>query len=108
MSADDTATIMGGLTVMFQAGEKVLCYQGGMIYEAKCQKVRHTEKHGRPQIEYRAHYSGWNKNWDEWVTSQRMLKYNAENLAVQKQLVEKKKSRKGKIASHRRSKTGRD
>lgn len=30
----------------------MLCYQGGMIYEAKCQKVRHTEKHGRPQIEY--------------------------------------------------------
>lgn len=44
--------------LMFSEGEKVLCFQGPLIYEAKCLKSVVTE--GK-QSKYYVHYSGWNK-----------------------------------------------
>uniref|UniRef100_A0A8C7LRX6 Mortality factor 4 like 1 n=1 Tax=Oncorhynchus mykiss TaxID=8022 RepID=A0A8C7LRX6_ONCMY len=38
------------------------------------------------QIKYFIHYSGWNKNWDEWVPESRVLKYVDSNLQKQKEL----------------------
>ncbi|KAI3628754.1 EAF3 [Malassezia furfur] len=38
------------------------------------------------------HYQGWKKTWDEWVPETRLLKYNEENLARQKALVEAQKA----------------
>uniref|UniRef100_A0A8C3AGI7 Mortality factor 4-like protein 1 n=1 Tax=Cyclopterus lumpus TaxID=8103 RepID=A0A8C3AGI7_CYCLU len=55
----------------FQEGERVLCFHGPLLYEAKCVKINIKEK----QIKYFIHYSGWNKNWDEWVPESRVLKY---------------------------------
>jgi hypothetical protein len=50
---------------------------------------------------YFIHYSNWNKSWDEWIDSSRILKVNEENLKKQKELLAthgsqslKKKSRK--------------
>ena len=48
----------------FLEGEKILCFHGPLIYEAKIQKVE--VKDG--QTKYFIHYMGWNKNWDEWVS----------------------------------------
>ena len=63
-------------------GEKVLCYHGPLLYEAKVNKVQYKDK--VPQ--YLVHYSGWSKSWDEWVPDTRMLKINEANLQKQKEL----------------------
>lgn len=66
----------------FAEGEKVLCFHGPLLYEAKCIKAQLKDK----QVKYFIHYSGWNKNWDEWVPESRVLKYNDANLQKQKEL----------------------
>nr|DBA31873.1 TPA: hypothetical protein GDO54_007636 [Pyxicephalus adspersus] len=66
----------------FQEGERVLCFHGPLLYEAKCVKVAVKDK----QVKYFIHYSGWNKNWDEWVPESRVLKYVDTNLQKQKEL----------------------
>uniref|UniRef100_A0A3B3YZS5 Mortality factor 4-like protein 1 n=1 Tax=Poecilia mexicana TaxID=48701 RepID=A0A3B3YZS5_9TELE len=66
----------------FQEGERVLCFHGPLLYEAKCVKINIKDK----QIKYFIHYSGWNKNWDEWVPESRVLKYVDSNLAKQREL----------------------
>lgn len=68
----------------FNEGERVLCFHGPLIYEAKCIKGQVKEKTPR----YLIHYNGWNKNWDEWVPESRVLKYNEANLMKQKELRE--------------------
>lgn len=41
-------------------GEKVLCFHGPLIYEAKCLKSSVTkDKH----VRYLIHYAGWNKKY---------------------------------------------
>lgn len=66
----------------FTDGEKVLCFHGPLIYEAKCLKVQVKDK----QVKYFIHYAGWNKNWDEWVPESRVLKLNDANINRQKDL----------------------
>uniref|UniRef100_A0A672Z208 Mortality factor 4-like protein 1 n=1 Tax=Sphaeramia orbicularis TaxID=375764 RepID=A0A672Z208_9TELE len=65
-----------------QTESKVLCFHGPLLYEAKCVKINIKDK----QIKYFIHYSGWNKNWDEWVPESRVLKYVDSNLQKQKEL----------------------
>lgn len=67
----------------FQEGEKVLCFHGPLIYEAKCLKSSITKE---KQIKYFIHYAGWNKNWDEWVPESRVLKYNEANVQRQREV----------------------
>ena len=55
----------------FQEGERVLCFHGPLLYEAKCVKVAIKDN----QVKYFIQYSGWNKNWGEWVPESRVLKY---------------------------------
>ncbi|KFO90208.1 Mortality factor 4-like 1, partial [Buceros rhinoceros silvestris] len=99
----------------FLSGERVLCFHGPLLYEAKCVKVAIKDK----QVKYFIHYSGWNKkdtlpllqkgrtlesfrghclvgfgcssalqtlDWDEWVPESRVLKYVDTNLQKQKEL----------------------
>lgn len=40
------------------SGERVLCFHGPLIYEAKCLKVNITKEN---QVKYLIHYAGWNK-----------------------------------------------
>jgi len=75
----------------FQEGEKVFCYHGAFIYEAKCLKVEKETTRGSNDFSYFIHYNGWSKNWDEWVSHTRILKFNDENLKKQKDLLEEKK-----------------
>lgn len=67
----------------FQEGEKVLCYHGPLLYEAKCILVETRD--GKTQ--HRIHYNGWNKNWDEWVQETRIVKHNEAGLLKQKELL---------------------
>nr|CAD7439081.1 unnamed protein product [Timema bartmani] len=65
-----------------EAGERVLCFHGPLIYEAKCLEAEVKDK----QNQYLIHYAGWNKNWDEWVPEGRVLKYQEINLQKQREL----------------------
>ncbi|KAH8311299.1 hypothetical protein KR044_005459 [Drosophila immigrans] len=83
---------------VFADGERVLCFHGPLIYEAKVLK---TKPETTP-VEYYIHYAGWSKNWDEWVPESRVLKYNDENVKRQKEVSRqygersKKDNKKGK------------
>ena len=66
----------------FQGGQRVLRFHGPLLYEAKRVKVAIKDK----QVKYFIHYSGWNKNWDEWVPESRVLKYVDVNLQKRREL----------------------
>lgn len=90
---DDTSGDPPSNSSLFSEGEKVLAYHGPRIYEAKVQKAEYRKKEWR----YFVHYLGWNKNWDEWVGMDRLMKHTEENVEKQqaldkKQGVEKNKS----------------
>ncbi|XP_057491736.1 protein MRG1-like isoform X1 [Actinidia eriantha] len=70
---------------LFSEGEKVLAYHGPRIYEAKVQKAEFRKKEWR----YFVHYLGWNKNWDEWVGMDRLMKHTEENVLKQQALDKK-------------------
>jgi len=80
------------LTMAFQFdnNERVLCYHGPMIYEAKVLKRQEfpdpNPTTGDVGPHYFVHYKGWKQSWDEWVPLNRVLKYNEENLNTQKSL----------------------
>jgi len=67
----------------FKEGEKVLCFHGPLLYEAKSMKAEFKDQ----QNKYFIHYAGWNKNWDEWVPESRVLKHNEQALLKQKELL---------------------
>ncbi|XP_058187591.1 protein MRG1 isoform X1 [Rhododendron vialii] len=83
---------------LFSEGEKVLAYHGPRIYEAKVQKAEIRKKEWR----YFVHYLGWNKNWDEWVGADRLMKHTEENVLKQQALDKKqgvdKNSKSGRSA----------
>eukprot|EP00058_Branchiostoma_floridae_P020759 XP_002606249.1 hypothetical protein BRAFLDRAFT_84009 [Branchiostoma floridae] len=74
----------------FQENEKVLCFHGPLLYEAKVLEVQQPSKGQAKdkQVRYFIHYSGWNKNWDEWVPESRVLKFSDANQGKQKELRE--------------------
>jgi len=91
----------------FSEGEKVLCFHGPLLYEAKCIKSQVKDK----VVKYFIHYSGWNKNWDEWVPETRVLKFDDTNLQKQIELekthgyaLKNKKSAKNPVAKKKDSK----
>jgi len=66
----------------FGKDEKVLVLPkqaGEDIYEAKVLDLK-LDKQKEPQ--YKIHYKGWNKRWDEWVNQRRLLKINASNIQI--------------------------
>jgi len=67
----------------FSADEKVLCFHGPLLYEAKI--LKHKKESG--SYNYFVHYQGWNRNWDEWVAESRIMKQVAENFEKQKKLL---------------------
>ncbi|XP_022209878.2 nuA4 complex subunit EAF3 homolog [Drosophila obscura] len=102
-SAGDAASI-------FADGERVLCFHGPLIYEAKVLK---TKPDATP-VEYYIHYAGWSKNWDEWVPESRVLKYNDDNVQRQKEQARlcgersKKDNKKGSAKAKKMEQVGND
>ncbi|PUZ75156.1 hypothetical protein GQ55_1G127400 [Panicum hallii var. hallii] len=66
----------------FKEGDRVLAYHGPLLYEAKVQRIENLDDEWR----YFVHYLGWNKNWDEWVANDRLLKLTEENIRKQQEL----------------------
>lgn len=106
------------------SGEKVLCYHGPLIYEAKCLKSSTAKE---KQIKYLIHYAGWNKkyggfdsepvefvnrlkylmyllfcSWDEWVPESRVLKFNESNVQKQREV---QRAHSNQQPAHRNKKT---
>ena len=75
--------ILPDMQPKFSSDEKVLCYHGPLLYEAKILK---NKKEGGSYM-YFVHYQGWNRNWDEWVAETRIMKQVAENFDKQKKLL---------------------
>ncbi|TCD71111.1 Esa1p-associated factor [Steccherinum ochraceum] len=77
-------------TTTFTTGERVLCYHGPLMYEAKVLKAETWDesntKLGTVGVHYFVHYKGWKQTWDEWVNPARLLKLHDTNLALQKTL----------------------
>lgn len=92
---------------------KCLAFHGPMLYEAKTIKIwdpeaktvrtKASETSGEayaskgeipidlpPELEHKIafyiHYKGWKSTWDEWVSEDRVLAWNEENLRTQKEL----------------------
>ncbi|KAJ3040571.1 Esa1p-associated factor [Rhizophlyctis rosea] len=72
----------------FDENEKILCFHGPLLYEAKVLKAEYWKDRpdGATGPHYFVHYKGWKQTWDEWVPQDRVLKYNEENLKKQKDL----------------------
>lgn len=74
----------------YEVQERVLCFHGPMLYEAKVLEVRKAEDKKDPP-DYKVHYKGWKNTWDEHVPADRLRKMNEENLRLQKELNENSK-----------------
>ncbi|KAH0940520.1 hypothetical protein HID58_000157 [Brassica napus] len=93
-TASDGDTASGGASPsndgrLFTEGERVLAYHEFLLIQI--QKVELRKK----EWKYFVHYLGWNKNWDEWVSADRLLKHTEENLVKQKALDKKQGVEKG-------------
>eukprot|EP00127_Corallochytrium_limacisporum_P004801 Clim_evm2s180 gene=Clim_evmTU2s180 len=96
---------MAGAEFEFLPGEKVLCFHGPLIYEAKCLKAEvrpNKNRNNEKMAMYRVHYNKWSTRWDEWVDNTRMLKDNDANRLKMKQLVEEHKRSATKTPSRKR------
>ncbi|PKC16136.1 MRG-domain-containing protein [Rhizophagus irregularis] len=77
---------------LYRDGEKVFCYHGKVIYEAKIVDTKYyVEPNKHPKTgsigpHYHIHYAGWKSSWDEWVDESRLLKCNEANLEKYKQM----------------------
>ncbi|KAL0085962.1 MRG-domain-containing protein [Phycomyces blakesleeanus] len=84
----------------FDKDERVLCFHGPLIYEAKIIKREKRDDPEEPEgSHYLVHYKGWKQTWDEWVPEERVLKYSDANLQKQQQLKETHLKRKPSRAS---------
>lgn len=71
-----------------KVGDTVICEHKTMRYVAKILDSRKDpdskEKH--PPTQFLIHYKNWSKNWDEWVTEDRIFQYNDVEMAVMQDL----------------------
>ncbi|KAF7727523.1 Esa1p-associated factor [Apophysomyces ossiformis] len=80
----------------FDKDERVLCYHGPLLYEAKIMKRERRDESDEEEEGpfYLVHYKGWKQTWDEWVPEDRVLKYTDTNLQKRQQLKEMHSRRK--------------
>lgn len=78
----------------FSKDEKVLCFHGDLMYEAKITDLRSASDptNTNPQTikaddaQYRVHYKGWKASWDDWVSQDRIRKFTDDNKQLAAQL----------------------
>lgn len=60
------------------------------MYDAKIRDVSEgKDKKGKKCFEYLVHFQGWNNSWDRRVSEDFLLKDNADNRKLQRELAEK-------------------
>lgn len=58
----------------YQIGDVVACEHNGKKYHAKVLEVRkNPEQEKNPDYQFKIHYTNWSKNWDEWVSDERLI-----------------------------------
>ncbi|KAK6924006.1 MRG domain [Dillenia turbinata] len=80
----------------YSDGEKVLAYHGPRIYEARVEKTEFSKTKWR----YFVHYLGWNKSWNEWVGTDRLMKHTEDNIMKQQALEKKQVTDKSSKSGH--------
>ncbi|EIW77837.1 MRG-domain-containing protein [Coniophora puteana RWD-64-598 SS2] len=79
------------MSMSYQVNERVLCYHGPLIYEAKILKTEEWDETntltGFSGPHFFVHYKGWKQTWDEWVPMDRLMKFNDSNVQLQKALM---------------------
>ncbi|KAG1871798.1 MRG-domain-containing protein [Suillus subalutaceus] len=79
------------MSLSFTVGERILCYHGPLVYEAKILKAETWDetntKLSTVGPHFFVHYKGWKQTWDEWVPITRLLKFNDTNVQLQKALM---------------------
>lgn len=86
--------------------DKVICSSSGSAYPARVLQVGKDPKDSskNPETKYFVHYSGWNKNWDEWVELDRLKEFCEANM---KYLAEtQKKVKSSRVTGSGRKKLG--
>lgn len=73
------------VTKNFKEDEIITIYYNGLLYSAKILEKRNTEKRER---QFLVHYHGWKKQWDEWVSAEKIFECTEEVLHIQKMLFE--------------------
>merc|ERR1739838_716708 len=58
---------------------------GTLLWDAKCIDVKLNNDDGE-EVKYKVHFTGWNRNHDQWVTVSRLRKNDAENLKLKENL----------------------
>ncbi|KAI5864434.1 MRG-domain-containing protein [Durotheca rogersii] len=66
--------------------EKVLCFHGDLMYEAKIIEVSAKPGQKPEDAQYRIHYKGWKASWDDWVSQDRIRKFTDDNKQLANQL----------------------
>ncbi|KAK0706374.1 MRG-domain-containing protein [Lasiosphaeria miniovina] len=69
----------------FSKDERVLCFHGEMLYEAKILDVQPSDN--GEGFQYKIHYKGWKSSWDDWVFQDRVRKFSEENKDLASQLL---------------------
>ncbi|KAI1427988.1 chromo domain-like protein [Xylaria sp. FL1777] len=72
----------------YSKDEKVLCFHGDLMYEAKIIDLRIEPGKKADDAQYRIHYKGWKSSWDDWVTHDRIRKLTEDNKQLATQLVQ--------------------
>jgi mortality factor 4-like protein 1 len=92
------------MAFQFDLNERVLCFHGPMLYDAKILKREDVTEEPHPATgqvgpHYFVHYKGWKATYDEWLAIDRIKKYNEENLNLQKELLKTYSTGKSKKVS---------
>lgn len=66
--------------------ERVLCFHGDLMYEAKVMEVVVKPGQKPEDAQYRIHYKGWKASWDDWVSQDRIRKFTEDNKQLASQL----------------------
>lgn len=70
----------------YSKDEKVLCFHGDLMYEAKIMEVKVEPGKKVEDAQYRIHYKGWKASWDDWVSHDRIRKFTDDNKQLAAQL----------------------
>ncbi|KAI8625780.1 MRG-domain-containing protein [Xylariaceae sp. FL1651] len=70
----------------YSKDEKVLCFHGDLMYEAKIIEVKVEPGKKAEDAQYRIHYKGWKASWDDWVSHDRIRKLTEDNKQLAAQL----------------------
>ncbi|KAI2632191.1 MRG-domain-containing protein [Hypoxylon sp. NC1633] len=73
--------------------EKVLCFHGDLMYEAKIIEVAVKPGQKPEDAQYQIHYKGWKASWDDWVSQDRIRKFTEDNKQLASQLQTEHKMR---------------